>query len=46
MDWNGAYFMHSVPSEGQVVQIILASCEMDTEASENWQRIVSADNPK
>lgn len=43
---NGTYFMHNVLSGGEMVQMILASHDKNAESSDDWQRIVSADDLK
>ena len=43
---NGAYFMHNFLNDGDMVHIILASHDKNTETSEHWQRTVGADDLK
>lgn len=39
---NKAYLVHNVPSEGQMVQMTLASHDKKANFSDYWQRIVRA----
>jgi salicylate hydroxylase len=43
---KGAYLLHNVLNEGQVVQLVLSSHDKDAESSERWHRTVSADEIK
>lgn len=43
---DGAYLMHNVLNQGQLVQFIVASHEKDAESSDRWFRTVSADEIK
>lgn len=43
---NGAYLMHNVLNQGQLVQFVIAVHEKDAESSDRWHRTVSADEIK
>jgi salicylate hydroxylase len=43
---DGAYLMHNVLNQGQLVQFVIASHEKDAESSDRWYRTVSADEIK
>jgi hypothetical protein len=43
---DGAYLMHNVLNQGQLVQFVVASYEKDAESSDRWHRTVSADEIK
>ncbi|KAI1123333.1 hypothetical protein F5Y10DRAFT_281024 [Nemania abortiva] len=43
---NGSYILHNVLSDGELVQFTIASSDPVAEASDRWQRTVSADEIK
>ncbi|KAI0878353.1 salicylate hydroxylase [Hypoxylon argillaceum] len=47
-DWvgDGAYLLHNILEQGQLVQLIIAAYEKEAEVSDQWRRTVSADEIK
>jgi salicylate hydroxylase len=43
---NGKFLMHNLLSDGQLVQLVIASHDKDAESSDRWHRPVSADEIK